>query len=413
MTQHKFTVIIPTRERANTLLYSLQTCVAQPYANLDILVSDNCSNDNTKEIVERFTDKRIKYINTGQRLSMAKNYEFALSHVTEGWVCIIGDDDGLLPDSITVANNIVNANTTADVLFWYHLVPRYFWSGEFGGTANDNKFLCREMHHNAPFVPKDRLEKMMSFESSYEALPIIYHGFVAVELINTIKKAAANGCFFQARIPDVYSTIALSIFSKNVVQCSQPISIQGISNNSIGESRIFKKRSNQTEQQFLSEADIPFNTSLALLPTDKPMDNIHILSTDAFLYFFENVVSEYSTEKNKYREYVLLHLSKKIKQQNDPIYVHLANKILIQNNLQNTNIEQNDIYLKLKNAKKYFYYIYSHKIYCTKYGLKTIADIFNKYNDITHFSGLRKIDYQLKKAIKFVKRYAKFILKID
>ena len=44
----KMTVIIPTRNRANTLRYALLTCTAQAYEDLEIIVSDNCSDDDTE-----------------------------------------------------------------------------------------------------------------------------------------------------------------------------------------------------------------------------------------------------------------------------------------------------------------------------------------------------------------------------
>jgi len=82
----KFNVIIPTRERADVLVHCLRTVVAQDYENLEIIVSDNHSSDNTWEVVESFGDKRIRYINTGRRLSMSSNWEYALSSVSEGYV---------------------------------------------------------------------------------------------------------------------------------------------------------------------------------------------------------------------------------------------------------------------------------------------------------------------------------------
>jgi len=69
----KFTVIVPTRERADVLGPALKTVVEQDYDNLRILVSDNFSNDSTRDMVESFRDPRIIYINTGKRLSMSLN----------------------------------------------------------------------------------------------------------------------------------------------------------------------------------------------------------------------------------------------------------------------------------------------------------------------------------------------------
>ena len=94
------TVIIPTRQRADVLEHSLKTCRTQNYDNLTILVSDNFSDDHTRDVVLAAPDPRVKYINTGRRLSMSGNYEFALSQVADGLVTIIGDDDGLLPGAV-------------------------------------------------------------------------------------------------------------------------------------------------------------------------------------------------------------------------------------------------------------------------------------------------------------------------
>ena len=83
MTSTHFNVIVPTRERADVLLHCLRTIVAQDYERLKIIVSDNFSQDHTEEIVRSFRDERISYLNTGARLSMSHNWEFALGHASE------------------------------------------------------------------------------------------------------------------------------------------------------------------------------------------------------------------------------------------------------------------------------------------------------------------------------------------
>ena len=51
-----FTVVIPTRERAEVLQHCLKTVVAQDYDNLEILVSDNFSCDDTEDVVRSFKE---------------------------------------------------------------------------------------------------------------------------------------------------------------------------------------------------------------------------------------------------------------------------------------------------------------------------------------------------------------------
>src|SRR5882672_8176756 len=108
MNEPKITVIVPTRARSDVLQKTLLTATNQNYPRLEIIVSDNFSGDETEDVVRGIKDSRIKYLNTGRRISMAKNWEFALSHVNSGWVAIIGDDDGLMPESVRKVAEIIS-----------------------------------------------------------------------------------------------------------------------------------------------------------------------------------------------------------------------------------------------------------------------------------------------------------------
>jgi glycosyltransferase involved in cell wall biosynthesis len=77
------------------------------YLLFTVLVSDNCSTDDTRAVVAGFSDPRLRYVRAPSRLSMAHHWEFALSHIHDGWVTVIGDDDAILPHALSVVNRIV------------------------------------------------------------------------------------------------------------------------------------------------------------------------------------------------------------------------------------------------------------------------------------------------------------------
>jgi glycosyltransferase involved in cell wall biosynthesis len=85
-----------------------------------IIVSDNASTDHTEDVVREVADSRVRYVNTGTRVSMSHNFEFALSQVEDGWVTFLGDDDGLLPGALDRVNTAIHetgcAAVTSDVL---------------------------------------------------------------------------------------------------------------------------------------------------------------------------------------------------------------------------------------------------------------------------------------------------------
>src|SRR5689334_6056819 len=122
----RLSVIIPTRERHDTLRWSLKTCVTQDCDDLEILVSDNASTDATREVVDSYDDPRIRYVNPGRRLGMSEHWEFALSHVEDGFVSFLGDDDGMMPSAAAEILDVLAAEP-AEALVWP--LTAYYWPG--------------------------------------------------------------------------------------------------------------------------------------------------------------------------------------------------------------------------------------------------------------------------------------------
>jgi len=60
--QPKVSVIIPTYNRANLIGRAIRSILCQTYAEYEIIVVDDGSNDNTRDVVESFRDDRIQYI---------------------------------------------------------------------------------------------------------------------------------------------------------------------------------------------------------------------------------------------------------------------------------------------------------------------------------------------------------------
>lgn len=251
----KFTVIIPTRARADVLHAALKTVVAQDYDSLEILVSDNFSEDDTAEIVHSFDDPRIRYFNTGRRLSMSHNWEFALSHVHDGWVTILGDDDGLLPEAIAkVAELARNAGVSAI----RSSTCKYRWPANNGRGAR----LSIPMHRGLEVRNSSTwLKKVLEGRTTYMDLPMLYTGgFADMRVMHEIK--ARMGAFYSSCIPDVYSGVAIASMTSDYLYSYTPLAIAGISKHSTGTSHFSRPSSNSEmtpTQRFMSEGNIPFH----------------------------------------------------------------------------------------------------------------------------------------------------------
>ncbi len=251
----KFNVLIPTRERADTLYHCLRTVVAQDYDNLNIIVSDNFSQDKTKEVVASFDDPRIRYINTGKRVSMSHNWEYALSHVTDGWVTFLGDDDGMLPGGLTRIASVINKTGASAVTSTWKF---YFWPRSTGIENQLSIPLIRgyEIRNGTVW-----LAKLLKGEANYFDLPWVYTGgFVDIELINNAKNE--NGDFFCSMTPDVYSAVALASIVNQYVMLFEPVCVMGVSLHSGGASNFGSGDNLEPAEKFHSEPNIPFHVKL-------------------------------------------------------------------------------------------------------------------------------------------------------
>ena len=71
-----FSIVMPTRNRASLLKSSLKTAVDQSFDDYEVVVCDNNSKDDTREVVEAFMSEssRIRYVNPERDLSMCENW---------------------------------------------------------------------------------------------------------------------------------------------------------------------------------------------------------------------------------------------------------------------------------------------------------------------------------------------------
>jgi len=254
MNSPKLTVIIPTRERADTLFHTLRTVLEQEYENLEIIVSDNASIDNTRQVVSQFTDVRLRYINTGNRIGMSENWEFALSHVTGDFVMFLGDDDGLLPLACTDVASILNF-TNAKAIIWNK--PNYNWPSI---NKSPNQITLQCFYDLCKLDGHVVLKGIASGRTSYGRLPVLYAGFVSMISINNIK--AKTGNFFHSITPDVYSGIVLAEELKSYLYSFRPFSINAASRHSNGVASV---TDSIKAQRFYTENKLTINKNLPVI----------------------------------------------------------------------------------------------------------------------------------------------------
>lgn len=89
----KINVLIPTFNRGYIIEDCLKSIIQQTYTNLEIIIWDDGSIDNTREVIESFNDSRIKYHRYAKNMGVAFARNMLLSLVNAKYACWQDSDD--------------------------------------------------------------------------------------------------------------------------------------------------------------------------------------------------------------------------------------------------------------------------------------------------------------------------------
>ena len=109
-------VIIPTYNRENVIERSIRSVLDQTYKDLEVLVVDDCSTDNTRSVVESIIDERLHYCrlekNAGACVARNRGIELARGE----YIAFQDSDDVWLPGKLEKQMKIFE-KTAADLMF--------------------------------------------------------------------------------------------------------------------------------------------------------------------------------------------------------------------------------------------------------------------------------------------------------
>jgi glycosyltransferase involved in cell wall biosynthesis len=106
--QFAFSILIPTYNGGDTIKNTLLSVMKQDYSNFEVIVNDDCSTDDTITKVQSYKDKRIKIFHNKKNLGYPGNLNSCLNHAKGDIVYLLGQDDILASNALTLTNNAFN-----------------------------------------------------------------------------------------------------------------------------------------------------------------------------------------------------------------------------------------------------------------------------------------------------------------
>jgi len=127
-------VIIPTYNRAKIIKKSIDSVLAQTYQDIEIIIVDDGSKDNTKELIESLNNPKIKYFyqeNAGA--SAARNT--GIKNASGQFIAFLDSDDVWLSEKLEKQLDVFKNNENIDIVY-----SGFKWIEETGDKYEINRF---------------------------------------------------------------------------------------------------------------------------------------------------------------------------------------------------------------------------------------------------------------------------------
>lgn len=232
----RFSVLLPTRNRLDLLRYAVETVRRQDDDGWEIVVSDNCSEDDVEGYVRSLGDARIRYYRTERFVPVTENWNNALERSTGDYVVMLGDDDGLMKGYFSTLRRVLAHHPDPDFVYTGALLFAY------PGVMPDRPEGFLRTHGAARFlsgstepswldlsVAREMVRRSMRFQLRFD-----YNMQFAVISRRLIDSMRSRGPFFQSPYPDYYSMNAMMLVADRILVVPRPLVAIGVSPKSFG-----------------------------------------------------------------------------------------------------------------------------------------------------------------------------------
>lgn len=93
MSNPKVSVIMPAYNAEKFIEKTINSILNQTYTDFELLIIDDCSTDNTMDVVRRIKDNRIRIINNKTNQGIAKSRNIGLANAKGEYIALMDNDD--------------------------------------------------------------------------------------------------------------------------------------------------------------------------------------------------------------------------------------------------------------------------------------------------------------------------------
>jgi glycosyltransferase involved in cell wall biosynthesis/tetratricopeptide (TPR) repeat protein len=236
----EFSIVIPVRNSAESLRYTLQTCLEQRGMDdnsYEIVVSDNSYPEymEVETLIKELNNPKIKYYRTPRQLTLSRSFEYAFIRSKGDFVFSIGADDAVLPWGLEVLRKTLKQRPD-DILQWDR--GFFVWPNNDKASSQAGQFVIprnynKENINITKINATEYLVKVLNNPSLIYGMPMLY--------INSgcrrryfHKMLKDTGRLWDGITQDLYMGIVNLTINETINYLQYPITIAGMTSNSVG-----------------------------------------------------------------------------------------------------------------------------------------------------------------------------------
>lgn len=215
-----FTIAIPNYERPTYLREALRNILGQSFSDFEVIVSDDCSNEDIQSVIEDFPDPRLRWVRQERNIGAVANFNYVIGQAKGRYVVLHQNDDLLHLDFLQRAYHAFLLRPDAD------LYASCVWTGDitqgFRAKTHAPANSAAEILAGGPFLLDGNAfaaTLLVSFPITFPAIVVarkrwdeIGGYFSDYELggdqITLCRALIGNTLLYDARIGGVYRTHA-------------------------------------------------------------------------------------------------------------------------------------------------------------------------------------------------------------
>ncbi len=122
-------ILIPSYSRPGMLQRAIHSALNQTFQNLEVIVADDPGPESCRDVIESFSDPRLRAHFHSARIGCWQNVDFAIRHAKGEFITILGDDDSLSPNFIE--RHLASLRQEAGLSASFGMMHELLESGQF------------------------------------------------------------------------------------------------------------------------------------------------------------------------------------------------------------------------------------------------------------------------------------------